>query len=288
MGLSLPKNSTFEHGASPFFNALSISIGGYVLNCQSYVICIVSTLSLIISDLRNPTTTPLNFTKSINLALSERGINSMRSAKTDGLLDDVLKETIPMHGRMIHGKGKDDQLTQESQAYDIRGRVCLPWPMLWDSLRWLSIVYSSSRPRRSQQAPPRCSGETAKCHLLLQAQVNWCRLRPQHCMVWAKGKYRKNWPCPKSYTKQRRHPRPTKRAFSGFWSSYRCRRRSFRSSVSYDEVCSAKLPARVYWHAMVWVSHWSGEIWWFVCHLAEPSAYLAGRIFYVYCHSLPW
>ncbi|KAL8829881.1 MAG: hypothetical protein Q9191_001750 [Dirinaria sp. TL-2023a] len=74
------------------------------------------------SDLRDPTTTPLNFTRSINLALSERGINSMRNAKSDGLLESVLQETIPMHGRMIHGRGKDGHLFQEPQAYDARGR----------------------------------------------------------------------------------------------------------------------------------------------------------------------
>lgn len=74
-------------------------------------------------DLRDPSTTPLNFTKSINLALSERGINSMRLAKCDGLLDAILSETIPMHGRMIHGQGANGELYEESQAYDAQGRV---------------------------------------------------------------------------------------------------------------------------------------------------------------------
>ncbi|KAL9589861.1 MAG: hypothetical protein Q9203_001316 [Teloschistes exilis] len=73
-------------------------------------------------DLRDPSTTPLNFTKSINLALSERGINSMKHAKCDGLLDAVLDESIPMYGRMIHGQGQDGKLYQESQAYDAKGR----------------------------------------------------------------------------------------------------------------------------------------------------------------------
>lgn len=78
------------------------------------------------SDLRDPSTTPLNFTKSINLALSERGINSMRQSRCDGLLDDVLKETIPMHARMIHGRRKGGELYQESQEYDANGKVCPP------------------------------------------------------------------------------------------------------------------------------------------------------------------
>ena len=74
------------------------------------------------TDLRDPATIPLNFTKSINLALSERGINSMRKANCPGLVDSILADTIPMHGRMIHGR-KNETLFEESQAYDIHGRV---------------------------------------------------------------------------------------------------------------------------------------------------------------------
>lgn len=77
-----------------------------------------------LTDLRDPSTTPLNFTKSINLALSERGINSMRHARCEGLLDAVLSETIPMHGRMIHGQRPSGELYEESQQYDAQGRVC--------------------------------------------------------------------------------------------------------------------------------------------------------------------
>ncbi|KAF2436899.1 FAD/NAD(P)-binding domain-containing protein [Tothia fuscella] len=72
-------------------------------------------------DLRDASTVPLNFTKSINLALSERGINSMRNAQVPGLIEAVLSDTIPMHGRMIHGQ-KNGQIFEESQAYDIHGR----------------------------------------------------------------------------------------------------------------------------------------------------------------------
>ena len=74
-------------------------------------------------DLRDPTTTPLNFTKSINLALSERGINSMKHAHCGSLLEDVLAETIPMYGRMIHGRGTTGGLYEEPQEYDAHGRV---------------------------------------------------------------------------------------------------------------------------------------------------------------------
>lgn len=73
-------------------------------------------------DLRDESTTPLNFTKSINLALSERGINAMRHSGSSDLVERVLSDTIPMYGRMIHGKDAKGQLTEESQSYDVRGR----------------------------------------------------------------------------------------------------------------------------------------------------------------------
>ncbi|KAK5132116.1 Kynurenine 3-monooxygenase [Meristemomyces frigidus] len=73
-------------------------------------------------DLRDASTTPLNFTKSINLALSERGINAMRHSQSPSLLDKVLSETIPMYGRMIHGQDSAGKLTEESQQYDVHGR----------------------------------------------------------------------------------------------------------------------------------------------------------------------
>ncbi|EMC94392.1 hypothetical protein BAUCODRAFT_35599 [Baudoinia panamericana UAMH 10762] len=74
------------------------------------------------SDLRDVSTTPLNFTKSINLALSERGINAMRQSQSQNLLDTVLSDTIPMYGRMIHGQDTAGQLTEQSQQYDVHGR----------------------------------------------------------------------------------------------------------------------------------------------------------------------
>lgn len=67
---------------------------------------------------------PLNFTKSINLALSERGISSIQHAERDGLIDNVLRDTIPMSGRMIHGRDHGE-LWEAAQAYDVHGRVCI-------------------------------------------------------------------------------------------------------------------------------------------------------------------
>ncbi|KAL9117269.1 MAG: hypothetical protein Q9187_006198, partial [Circinaria calcarea] len=46
----------------------------------------------------------------------------MRNAKCDGLIEAVLEETIPMYGRMIHGRRKAGELYQEPQAYDVHGR----------------------------------------------------------------------------------------------------------------------------------------------------------------------
>lgn len=87
-----------------------------------------------LADLRDPSTTPLNFTKSINLALSERGIRAMRESGRPGLLEKVLSETIPMKGRMIHGKSTTGDLYEQSQEYDIHGRVGFTTPA-W--LSWL-------------------------------------------------------------------------------------------------------------------------------------------------------
>ncbi|KAI0473393.1 hypothetical protein GGR56DRAFT_529666 [Xylariaceae sp. FL0804] len=75
------------------------------------------------SDLRDPSTMPLNFTKSINLALSERGLNAMRHVDRELLLDHVTSATIPMRGRMIHGRRPDGTLYQEPQDYDVHGRA---------------------------------------------------------------------------------------------------------------------------------------------------------------------
>ncbi|KAF3387483.1 Kynurenine 3-monooxygenase [Penicillium rolfsii] len=73
-------------------------------------------------DLRDPTTVPLNFTKSINLAISERGITSLRHSERPGLIENVLRDAIPMHGRMIHGRDRG-QLWEAAQAYDVHGRA---------------------------------------------------------------------------------------------------------------------------------------------------------------------
>ena len=77
-------------------------------------------------DLRNPSTVPLNFTKSINLALSERGIAAMKRSNRQALIEKVFNGTIPMHGRMIHGRDHG-KLWEAAQAYDVHGRVRTPY-----------------------------------------------------------------------------------------------------------------------------------------------------------------
>ncbi|PHH59428.1 hypothetical protein CDD81_3214 [Ophiocordyceps australis] len=74
-------------------------------------------------DLRKPGTIPLNFTKSINLAISERGINAMRHANHPSLLEAVMAGTIPMYGRMIHGRNSSGVLFEHAQPYDAKGKA---------------------------------------------------------------------------------------------------------------------------------------------------------------------
>ncbi|MFK7769469.1 MAG: FAD-dependent oxidoreductase [Mariniblastus sp.] len=50
--------------------------------------------------------------RSINLALSSRGIHALKSA---GLMDDVEKLLIPMRGRMLHLQGQEPQLSPYGQ-----------------------------------------------------------------------------------------------------------------------------------------------------------------------------
>ncbi|PFH55494.1 hypothetical protein XA68_18163 [Ophiocordyceps unilateralis] len=74
-------------------------------------------------DLRKQGIIPLNFTKSINLAVSERGIKAMQFAGHPTLLETVMDSTIPMRGRMIHGQSAAGALYEYSQDYDVKGRV---------------------------------------------------------------------------------------------------------------------------------------------------------------------
>lgn len=47
----------------------------------------------------------------------------MRHADHEKLIQHVFSATIPMRGRMIHGRRPDGELYEASQDYDIHGRV---------------------------------------------------------------------------------------------------------------------------------------------------------------------
>jgi len=58
---------------------------------------------------------------SINMALSERGLNAIYHAQDQELTKRIMDSTVPMFGRMIHGK-KRNQLIAKIQPYDVHGR----------------------------------------------------------------------------------------------------------------------------------------------------------------------
>ncbi|KAL4990254.1 kynurenine 3-monooxygenase [Aspergillus falconensis] len=72
-------------------------------------------------DLRVPGTIPLNFTKSINLSLSHRGITALQCSGREHVIKEILQEVVPIYGRMIHGRD-DGKLWEAPQAYDVHGR----------------------------------------------------------------------------------------------------------------------------------------------------------------------
>ncbi len=47
----------------------------------------------------------------------------MRYARQPELLERVMGVTVPMRGRMIHGKDSLGRLYEHAQDYDVRGRV---------------------------------------------------------------------------------------------------------------------------------------------------------------------
>lgn len=58
----------------------------------------------------------------------------MRHSGLPDLVDEVMKETIPMRGRMIHGRDLTGELYEQSQQYDIENRVSFSFslPVLSD------------------------------------------------------------------------------------------------------------------------------------------------------------
>ncbi|KAL2813539.1 hypothetical protein BJX63DRAFT_215138 [Aspergillus granulosus] len=72
-------------------------------------------------DLRVPGTVPLNFSKSINLSLSHRGITAIEGSNRKDVINKILQEVVPLYGRMIHGRD-NGKLWEAPQAYDVHGR----------------------------------------------------------------------------------------------------------------------------------------------------------------------
>ena len=79
----------------------------------------------------------------------------MRDADCPSLIEDILSETIPMHGRMIHARSKLGELYEESQQYDVYGRVSI---LLFEKSYILKLIFyqghPSCGPRRSEQETP--------------------------------------------------------------------------------------------------------------------------------------
>lgn len=78
----------------------------------------------------------------------------MRHAQCEGLIDAVLGETIPMHGRMIHGRKQTGELYEESQQYDVHGRVCTRISQTASVSLTVKLVYPGSGPSGLEQASP--------------------------------------------------------------------------------------------------------------------------------------
>lgn len=117
---------TISHRCLPRSYCLSIYLSSTTTRRRLFLVlqlCNILDLPDSFIDLRDPGTIPLNFTRSINLAVSERGINAMRHVGKIGLLDHVMAATIPMRGRMIHGRDAIGTLYEQAQDYDAKGRV---------------------------------------------------------------------------------------------------------------------------------------------------------------------
>jgi hypothetical protein len=50
-------------------------------------------------------------------------MHHVTAPQVEDLVGSILEETIPMYGRMIHGRDSKGELYGEGQAYDIGGRV---------------------------------------------------------------------------------------------------------------------------------------------------------------------
>lgn len=47
----------------------------------------------------------------------------MRHLNLNGFVDSLLKDTLPMRGRMVHGRTNTGDLFEDAHPYDLHGRV---------------------------------------------------------------------------------------------------------------------------------------------------------------------
>ena len=50
----------------------------------------------------------------------------MKASNVAGLAEKITDQTIPMRGRMIHGRDITGELYEQSQQYDIENKASLP------------------------------------------------------------------------------------------------------------------------------------------------------------------
>lgn len=110
-------------------------------------------------DLRDPSIVPLNFTKSINLALSERGLYAMKQSGEAQLVDHVMSATIPMRGRMIHGQSPNGSLYEHSQNYGVDDQVRKFHNQL--DVTHYSLIILRFVPKYAQSHPMLCISSSA-------------------------------------------------------------------------------------------------------------------------------
>ncbi|KAI5809763.1 hypothetical protein DFH27DRAFT_606180 [Peziza echinospora] len=113
-----------DHSPPPRRKA--VVIGGGPVGCLAALYLSKSDWDVELYELRPDPRAPGNSafdSKSINLALAERGYNSIKVIDEE-LLNEIIKETVPMVGRCIHpGKGNfKGKGGGESQKYDVHGR----------------------------------------------------------------------------------------------------------------------------------------------------------------------
>jgi kynurenine 3-monooxygenase len=93
--------------------------------------------------MRTPGARAASQQRSINLALSARGIAALQSILGHETAALVLTDALPMRGRMIH----DAHGRLDSQAYDRYGQVCDLLLLIESSSRFITLQYINSLDR---------------------------------------------------------------------------------------------------------------------------------------------